>query len=144
MAAEALLLLAAAWPVVRLFPFRWYAPVLGQQQRPPRGRDADPPLPAAGLAEPGAAQAVSEQTARDVARALARAARYLPVHATCLMLAAAGKVMLRRRGCPGTVYFGVAPGDDGSRSFHAWLRSGAVWVSGGREAPGHTVLSVFR
>jgi hypothetical protein len=135
LAAEAALLLMLAWGAVRLLPFRWYAPLLGRQVPPPGDADEHREH-----GEP----ASSDAAAHDVARALGRASGRLPWHSTCLMRVAAGKVMLRRRNRPGTVYLGVAGDPSSGPGFHAWLRSGAVWVSGAREAPGHTVLSAFR
>jgi hypothetical protein len=140
---EATLLLAASWGAVRLLPFRWYAPLLGRQERPSIPGDAPHPAGAAHPDGGGAGTTPDEEVAREVGRSLRRGARHLPWHSTCLMQAMAGKMMLRRRGCEAIVYFGVGRGADAGRSFHAWLRTGAVWVSGEREAPGHVVLSVF-
>jgi hypothetical protein len=133
-AVEAVLLLSTAAVAVRALPFRWYAPFLGRQER------ASPYVPEA----LGAGGVPYDATAAVVRLGLDRAARRLPWHSTCLMRALAGRVMLRRRGCPATVYLGVARGAGGEQGFHAWVEAGAVSVSGGGEAPGHTVVSVFR
>jgi hypothetical protein len=86
----------------------------------------------------------ADLAARAVGRALRRAARHLPWRSTCLMRALAGKTMLRRRRCPATVFLGVARREGTELGFHAWIRAGGVWVSGGAEAPAFTVVATFR
>jgi len=126
---EAALLLMVACVAVRLLPFRWYVRAMGRPGGAPVG-------------VPGSATGV-DQIARDVSRALRRASRHLPWHSTCLMRALAGRAMLRRRNCPGTVYVGVERREGTDHAFHAWLVAGAVPVSGVREASRFTAIATF-
>lgn len=130
LALEAALLLAVAWPTVRLLSFRLYGPMMGR----PGEATFDPPESIAG----------AESVARGVGRALRRADRHLPWHSTCLMRALAGQIMLRRRRCPGTVYVGVERREEAAHGFHAWLLAGAVPVTGAREASRFIVIATFR
>jgi hypothetical protein len=81
---------------------------------------------------------------RDVRRALGRASRHLPWHSTCLMRAIAGRIMLRRRQCPGTVFVGVERRQGSDHAFHAWLLAGGVPITGVSEARRFTVVATFR
>ena len=125
---EAVGLLAAAWPAVRVLPFRWYAPLLGSQCLP------------SGAADP---RAEAERIARDVRIALVRAGRLLPWTSTCLMRALAGQAMLRCRGCRGTVFLGAARDQETELAFHAWITVGGIEVAGGHEASRYTVVATF-
>jgi hypothetical protein len=113
-----------AYALIRLVPFRWFAgegvmaatdPVLGP------ARDA---------------------RAVGVRRAIVAAARRLPWHSTCLMLALAGRTLLRRRGVASTLVIGVAR-NDGVFAAHAWLLAEDGVVCGGREAAGYTRIGRF-
>jgi len=55
----------------------------------------------------------------------------IPWNSKCLAQAIAGKLMLRLRGLPGTVYFGVTNSKIKIMDAHAWLRSGKIHVTGG-------------
>jgi hypothetical protein len=63
--------------------------------------------------------------------ALLRCARHAPRLATCYAVCLAGKVLLRWRGLPSTMYIGFRKTTDGLHEGHAWLRSHDTWVSGG-------------
>lgn len=78
--------------------------------------------------------------ARQVAQALARAARRLPFHTTCLVRAMAGRTMLRRRGIPCTLHLGVAR-QNGALAAHAWLTAEGGMITGGEEAPAFLPLA---
>ena len=93
--AMAMLGLARAWLI--LSPFRNVARTLGS----PTPTDA-PQL----QLESGPRLAA----ARDIRWAIALAASRVPFRAVCLQQAVAAKLMLRRRGIPATVRFGLAPG----------------------------------
>jgi hypothetical protein len=58
---------------------------------------------------------------------------------TCLAQAIAAHLMLRRRGIPGTVYFGVAIPAPGAMIAHAWVRAGSAILTG---EPGHERFQV--
>ena len=78
-----------------------------------------------------------------VARAIQTAGRHAPWECVCLGRSIAGKLMLNRRKIPATLYLGVAKDDDKNLIAHAWLRSGDMMVTGGREAPDFTMVSTF-
>jgi hypothetical protein len=82
-------------------------------------------------------------TAKAVARAVARASRNLPFKAVCLPQAAAAALMLRRRGLPVEVHFGVAK-RDGAVEAHAWSLCGGVPVSGVAESSRFSPIATFR
>jgi len=117
-AAETVPALGIAWILVFAVPFRWTARWFG----------------GAVAASPSSAPAVRLNNARYVARRLVRVAAHLPWRTTCLVRAIAGALMLRRRGIPATIRFGVNR-TDGKLSAHAWLLVGDTIVLGGDVAP---------
>ena len=80
--------------------------------------------------------------ASGIATALTRAGRALPWHPSCLRLALAGAVMLRRRRMPWVVHFGVSRDESGIIS-HAWLKVGDSFVSGAAEHSRFTPIAAF-
>jgi len=60
-----------------------------------------------------------------------------------MLQAMTGKVMLRRRGIPGTLYLGLAKDGDSALSAHAWLRCGERILSGGPTHDQFTVIAHF-
>ena len=69
--------------------------------------------------------------------------RHLVWARKCLVVSIAAKRMLDRRQIPATLYMGVAKNEKGKLIAHAWLRSGDIWVSGGRNRHQFTVVGVF-
>jgi hypothetical protein len=61
----------------------------------------------------------------------------------CLVKAVAAMKMLERRGLESTLYLGTAKEEDGKMVAHAWLRSGAYYVTGAEEMGKFTVVSTF-
>ncbi len=61
----------------------------------------------------------------------------------CLVESIAAKRMLNRRKIPATLYMGVAKDEKGKMIAHAWLRSGNIWVSGGRNRHKFTTVGAF-
>ena len=84
-------------------------------------------------------------TARDVRWAIALAASRAPFRAVCLQQAVAAKLMLRRRGIPATVRFGLAPGSATGEPprAHAWVSAGKVKVAGFPIEPAMVVVARF-
>lgn len=78
-----------------------------------------------------------------VARAVGRAARGLPIGAVCLQQATTTALMLRRRGLPAEVSFGVRK-RDGTVEAHAWTHCGAIPVSGVEQAKDFAPIAVFQ
>ena len=78
----------------------------------------------------------------QVKKAIVRC-RYLIWARKCLVTSIAAKRMLNRRKIPATLYMGVAKNEKGKLIAHAWLRSGDIWVTGGRNRNKFTVVGVF-
>jgi hypothetical protein len=119
--AEAVVCLAIARAAVRVLPFGMIAPRLGQ-------RMTESP-----------ADAPSTRAARRVAWAIGAAARRTPWRSKCLEQGIAGKMMLRRRRVPSTLYLGVAR----PLETHAWLRVGTDTVLGGHDLDRYAVVAAF-
>ncbi len=82
--------------------------------------------------------------ARLIGRAVARAARRLPLRAVCLQQAVAASSMLRRRGLPVEIHFGLARSKEGELTAHAWCSSAEVAVTGAAEADEYTQVAIYR
>jgi len=80
-----------------------------------------------------------------IARAIDRAAPYLPWQCRCLVRAAAGKWMCDRRGLATTVYLGVGKqeADQAELAAHAWLRAGDTLLIGAEEAGSFQTITTF-
>lgn len=110
-----------------LFPFARTAPKLGiqSQETPAVSREAD----------------VSR--IRQITKAIRIISRYTPWKSTCMVRAVAGLQMLEKRGIESTLYMGVARDKQGQMIAHAWLRSGAYYVSGDDAMQGFVVVEKF-
>ena len=133
LALEAAAFLTLALLVLATLPFRriaaWLGEPVGGGERAVRSPDAR-----------------HLGMARQIGRAVERAARHLPWPALCLPQTIAAKAMLRRRGIASTVHFGVAPSeapDPRRMRAHAWLTVGDTAVVGGRSGGGFAVLARF-
>lgn len=127
-AVETALALGIAWGLVFVLPFRWTARWFG------------------GAVAPSSRIVISEKpiaNARYVAARLRRVAAHMPWRTTCLVQALAGLLLLRRRGTPTTIRFGVNR-DGGEFSAHAWLLVGDTIVLGADNAPGFQPLADYR
>ncbi|MBU1324653.1 MAG: lasso peptide biosynthesis B2 protein [Alphaproteobacteria bacterium] len=117
---EATVWLALARVSLLVLPFRTVAAHLGE---------ACAPAVAAGrIGQPGGAPQEVE-TARAVGWAVRLMADALPFRAVCLQQGVAAKMMLRRRGIPSVLHFGVAP-DAAGLNPHAWLDTADARVTG--------------
>ena len=83
-----------------------------------------------------------QQMAIEVGHALVHGNRALPWRSSCLVLAFAGAMMLRRRDVPYILYLGARMGDE-RLAAHAWLRSGPVMVAGGDGERDYAVVGTF-
>jgi hypothetical protein len=70
--------------------------------------------------------------------AVSAGARHLPLDLPCLPQAIVGQLMLRRRGFPASVVFGLARGEADWYN-HAWLEAGGQPVLGYQPAKGYGV-----
>ncbi len=68
--------------------------------------------------------------AQGVGWAVRSVAHWMPFRALCLQQALAADAMLRRRGLPSVLTFGVRQDEDGGFYAHAWVDAGGVRVTG--------------
>jgi hypothetical protein len=115
--------LALARIAVLVLPFRVLARRLGV-------RHAETP-----------ATAGVDPASREIAWALAAAARRAPWRSECLEQAVAAKAMLRRRGIASTLYLGMVRDPDATA--HAWVRVGDTNITGGRDVARYAVVASF-
>ena len=98
-------------------------------------------LSAARPAQPPPADAEAQiARARWAIRAVARR---MPFRALCLEQGVAARCMLRRRGVPTTLYYGVTKDTQGRLAAHLWVRSGGLDVIGTENAEQFTLLATF-
>jgi len=112
---------------ILILPFRWIAPFLGQHMASSDENDKDG----------------DRKTEVSVSRAILTMSRHLPWESKCLVQAISGKMMLRRRQIPSTLYLGVAKKEDGDLNAHAWLRAGDIIILGGGGLERFAVVSTF-
>lgn len=80
---------------------------------------------------------------QQITKAIRVASRLTPWKSTCMVRAVAGLRMLEKRGIESTLYMGVARDNKGRMAAHAWLRSGAYYVSGDDTMKGFVVVEKF-
>jgi hypothetical protein len=126
---EALCTLALARVLALCLPFRRLAAMFGD----------------VGTEGPDEVPLAHGEIARRIGWAVACMARYVPWDGRCLTQAIAGERMLARRGIAGTVYFGAGKAAEhgGKMAFHAWLRCGSSFVTGGDGRARYQVLACF-
>ena len=129
---QALYLEAAFWLgmsrlAILILPFRWIAPLLGTHMAVSNEHRA----------------ATDKKTEISVSRAILTMSRHLPWECKCLAQSMSGKMMLRRRQIPSTLYLGVAKKEDGDLNAHAWLRAGDTIILGGGGVERFAVVSTF-
>ena len=129
--AEAWLLMAIARLILLFIPFRKIAPLLGTTiiiQQPLR------------LTENGA---LLQQQVRS---AISRAYKRSPWRTACFEQAIAAKIMLKSRKTVSSVYFGIQKKGDSANTIlaHAWLESGGIMVTGGKNISPFSLIAGFR
>lgn len=110
-----------------LFPFARTAPQLGVQSLETSVVSKDTDIP----------------RIQQITKAIRVMSRYTPWKSTCMVRAVAGLKMLEKRGIESTLYMGVARDKQGQMIAHAWLRSGAYYVSGDDAMQGFVVVEKF-
>lgn len=110
-----------------LFPFAKTAPQLGVQSGETTALSKD----------------VDVDRIQHITKAIRVMSRYTPWKSTCMVRAVAGLKMLEKRGIESTLYMGVAKDKQGRMIAHAWLRSGAYYVSGDDAMKGFVVVEKF-
>jgi hypothetical protein len=121
--AEALPTLAWASVAIALLPFRRVAATAS------RHRPADGP---AGPATP-----------RKIVWAVNAWGRRVPWRAVCFQRGLAAHRMLRRRGYPSILHYGVGQEEAKGLAAHVWVSVDGLTVIGGEEAPKFTCLASF-
>ena len=84
-----------------------------------------------------------QTTVRRVSWAIRRLAEIGPLPFVCFPQAIAAQTMLRRRGIPVVLYYGVARNEEKGLHAHVWVKDGEVPIVGCRVAPDFTLLHVF-
>lgn len=110
---------------VLVLPFRWIAIVLGpvNQETSNTGKIVDEDLARLGTV-------------------VTSVSRHTPWNSNCLAQAITGKLMLRRRGLPSTLYMGVFK-EGTTMEAHAWLRCGDQVLLGDHRLERYTVVVCY-
>lgn len=129
--AEAWSLLAVARLVLIFIPFRKITPVLG--------KNVTTQLPSPSIKS-------TQPLQQNIRTAISRASRWSPWRTACFEQALAAKIMLKNRKTVSIVYFGVYKKREKANAIlaHAWLESGGVTVTGGRNSYRFSVIAVFK
>jgi hypothetical protein len=126
--AEAWILLATARLTLVFIPFRKIAPKLG--------KNITEQLPF-----PTAEKVIYGQ--QDISIAIKRASLRSPWRTACFEQALAAKIMLKNRRIVSVIYFGVQKKKDVLLA-HAWLESGGMIVTGGKDISPFSVIAGFK
>lgn len=120
-------LTGVARAAILIVPFAWIAPFLGKRM----------------VESPSDFTPIMLPQVIRVKKAILLVSRYTPWESKCLVQALVGKIMLRRLNMTNTMYLGVGRDEDNKLIAHAWLRCGAVFVSGGAGKERFTVVGKF-
>ena len=123
---EASLWLALAGFAITVLPFRQVAFFTARPIRQPQ------PPPQVRLV-----------TVRHIRWAILNASMRVPWRAKCFQQGFAAQIMLRRRGVPSVLYYGVAQDDKSGLLAHVWVRDGDADVIGGDIACRFATLATF-
>lgn len=85
----------------------------------------------------------NKMTAQQIAQAIRSARKLLPWESTCLSRSMAAMAMLARRKQDSTLYFGVGKNENNRLIAHAWLRTGNIFIVGGRQRHNFTKVGYF-
>lgn len=124
--AEALLSLSVASLAIRLLPFRRTAQMMAFHVRGARR------LPLG-----------HSRVANQCRWAVRSWAARVPWRAVCFQKGLALHLMLRRRGIPSILHYGVAQSEDEGLRAHVWVSVGERIVIGGEEAPNFACVASF-
>ena len=124
--AEALLSLAAASLAIKVLPFRKTAEIMRV-----RGRTSE------------AEAAERDRLIAQCRWAVTAWADRVPWRAVCFQRGLALHLMLRRRGIPSVLHYGVAQRQDEGLRAHVWISAGDRTVLGGEEAPQFACVASF-
>lgn len=124
---EIILWLGISRMVILTLPFKWIAPVFGKHMKTTNETSSKR----------------ARQKSIRVARAIRTLSEHMPWECKCLVQAMTGKIMLRNRNVPTTLYLGVSKKEDGDLIAHAWLRMGQFVILGGGGLERFAVVSTF-
>ncbi|WP_418357284.1 MULTISPECIES: lasso peptide biosynthesis B2 protein [Shewanella] len=79
---------------------------------------------------------------KQISRLIITTSRYCPWKANCFAQAIVGRFWLGIFGFPYRIYFGLRRDVDGLKA-HAWVTSGAFYVTGGNGFQDHTVVGCY-
>ena len=82
-------------------------------------------------------------TVKRIRWAIAAASRRVPWRTMCFEQGLAAHLMLRRRGLPSVLYYGVAPNEEKGLVAHVWVRVGLTDIVGCEIAAQFAVLAIF-
>lgn len=123
--AEALFALTAASAAIKLLPFRTVVRTMNYGQAGHQRRPAE-----------------YDELAVAVRRAVTRATTRLPWDIVCFPQGLAAHWMLRRRGAPSLIHYGLRQLDS-ELSAHVWVTLGEAVVVGEETVDHHTCVAVF-
>ena len=123
--AEAATALIVAWAATKILPFR----IVMRTTEVCR-------------AEVNRSAADTSAVGREVGRAVKRAARRLPWTIVCFPEGLAAHWMLRRRGAPSQVHYGLRP-SQAKLSAHVWVTLAGEIIVGEEQDDPHTCVAVF-
>ena len=122
---EAWLLLHASRVLILFFPFKKIAASLGV------------------LNQESINEIIDLLIANNIKKAIQRASRVTLHSSKCYDQALAGKIMLKRRKLPSTIYFGLSKNDQSNLIAHAWLRFGDQILTGERGHENFTIVAYY-
>ena len=123
--AEAACALTVAWAAIKILPFRMLMRTTNIGRAPDERSVAD-----------------LNAVMVEVRRAIKRAARRLPWTIVCFPEALAAHWMLRRRGAPSQVHYGLRPSVE-KLSAHVWVTLAGEIIVGEEQDDPHTCVAVF-
>ena len=143
MALEAGLFLLLARLLVKHVPMRHWRHRLDAAEEPATVGGQPERTPASKPGEARSRRPTAPPVVRRVTYIVRRVARRVPFPAVCLPRAMAAQWMLRRRGIPSRLFFGVRRDPDSALQFHAWLTVGGECVMGGAAVETYSSLPPF-
>lgn len=123
---EAMLLLGGARILIAILPFRLISRIVGR-------------IRVSLVLD----EAISTAIASRISWAVQACARRAPFRAVCFQQGLAAHVMLRRRGIPSVLYYGVSEGEDRRLAAHVWVCDRGRIVIGGKDISRFVVLAEF-
>jgi hypothetical protein len=96
-----------------------------------------------GVESPSEPHASSEAFRKTLQSAMRLCNQYTPWSTECYTQAITARILLRRKGLPGTVYIGFQRKSDGTYAGHAWLRSYDRVITGREEMDKYVVHSFY-